>query len=181
MNDLGAFRKAKDEYFAGAPQSPLTTAQRRAFVGLVYFPENAELRLEVFAVRGESNEPFEIQTSTGEVQTYSRLGRFQFTVDGRPAELTIFQGENGPFLPFVDSLAGTETYPAGRYLEPDPLPGGRFLVDFNYAYNPYCAYNPQWSCPLTPVENRLKVPIRAGEKLFIQSHGSMPGEGSSDG
>jgi uncharacterized protein (DUF1684 family) len=70
------------------------------------------------------------------------------------------------FLPFADSMAGSETYPAGRYLEVEELPGGNFLVDFNQAYNPYCAYNEQWSCPLTPAENRLKVPIRAGEKIF---------------
>ena len=65
-------------------------------------------------------------------------------------------GPNGFFLPFVDSAAGRETYPAGRYLEPEPLPGNRFLVDFNLAYNPYCAYNEMWSCPITPFENRLK-------------------------
>jgi uncharacterized protein (DUF1684 family) len=87
-------------------------------------------------------------------------------VDGQEAELTIYETEQGYFLPFVDSLAGTETYPAGRYLDPEPLTGNRFLVDFNLAYNPYCAYNEAWSCPLTPFENRLKVPIRAGEKLF---------------
>jgi uncharacterized protein (DUF1684 family) len=86
-------------------------------------------------------------------------------VDNQPAELTVFFNQNGAFLPFVDNLAGQETYPAGRYLEPEPLPDGRFLVDFNMAYNPYCAYNEMWSCPLTPFENRLKVPIRAGEKL----------------
>jgi len=63
-------------------------------------------------------------------------------------------------------LAGSETYPAGRYIEPEQLPNGKFLLDFNFAYNPYCAYNEQWSCPLTPFENRLKVPIRAGEKVY---------------
>jgi len=111
-------------------------------------------------------QPMQMQTSTGGVQTYVRYGRFKFQVDGQPAELTIYQNENGFFLPFVDSLGGKETYPAGRYLEPEPLPGERFLVDFNVAYNPYCAYNEMWSCPITPAENRLKVPIRAGEKLF---------------
>ncbi|MFN2197412.1 MAG: DUF1684 domain-containing protein, partial [Anaerolineales bacterium] len=65
----------------------------------------------------------------------------------------------------VDALAGQETYGAGRYLEPEELEDGRFLIDFNLAYNPYCAYNENWSCPLTPFENRLKVPVRAGEKI----------------
>ena len=107
-----------------------------------------------------------MQTTTGDVQVYVRYGRFQFQVEGQVAELTIYRGEHGYFLPFVDALAGTETYPAGRYLEPEELPGNRFFVDFNLAYNPYCAYNEMWSCPITPAENRLKVPVRAGEKVF---------------
>jgi hypothetical protein len=111
-----------------------------------------------------------MQTSSGDAQIYFRHSRFRFRVDGQDAELIIYEGPNGFFLPFVDSLASKETYPAGRYLEPEPLPGGRFLIDFNMAYNPYCAYNENWSCPLTPLENRLKVPIRAGEKLFHKEH-----------
>jgi len=107
-----------------------------------------------------------MQTTTGDVQMYFRHGRFRFTVGGEEAELTIYRGEHGYFLPFVDSLNGGETYPAGRYLEPEELPGNRFLVDFNIAYNPYCAYNDAWSCPITPAENRLSIPIRAGEKIF---------------
>ncbi|MCA9903361.1 MAG: DUF1684 domain-containing protein, partial [Anaerolineae bacterium] len=71
----------------------------------------------------------------------------------------------GFFLPFADINANTEPYGAGRYLEPEHLGGNRFHVDFNLAYNPFCAYNAAYSCPLTPFENRLKVPIRAGEKL----------------
>ena len=110
--------------------------------------------------------PMQMQTTTGDLQTYVRHGKFQFQVDGQTAELTIYRGQHGFFLPFVDSLAGEETYPAGRYLEPEALPGERFFVDFNLAYNPYCAYNERWSCPITPRENRIKVPIRAGEKVF---------------
>jgi uncharacterized protein (DUF1684 family) len=107
-----------------------------------------------------------MQTTTGDIQEYERYGKFEFMVGDQPAELTIYSSDASYFLPFVDSLAGKETYPAGRYLEPEPLGNGRFRVDFNLAYNPYCAYNEYWSCPLTPFENRLKIPIRAGEKLF---------------
>jgi uncharacterized protein len=128
------------------------------------------LRLETTVEMFPDQEPLEIQTSTGDVQTYRRHSRFRFQVQGREAELTIFEGPNGYFLPFVDSQAGKETYPAGRYLEPQALAGRLFLVDFNLAYNPYCAYNEHWSCPLTPPENRLKIPIRAGERLFVGSH-----------
>ena len=166
MTELEEFRKEKDDFFGDHPQSPLTREQKRDFHGLNYFPENDDLRLEVKAEEFPVKERIEMQTSTGDVQIYFRHSRFKFQVEGQDAELTIYESENGFFLPFVDSLAGKETYGAGRYLEPEPLPGGRFLIDFNMAYNPYCAYNEQWSCPLTPFENRLKVPIRAGEKLF---------------
>jgi len=166
MTDLDVFRAEKNEFFGNHPQSPLDREQQRDFKGLNYFPENDSLRLEVQVEEFPTKEPFEMQTSTGSVQRYEKFGKFHFVVDGKDAALTIYQSENGFFLPFIDSLAGKETYPAGRYLEPEALPGGRFFVDFNIAYNPYCAYNEMWSCPITPAENRLKVAIRAGEKLF---------------
>ncbi|MBK7454767.1 MAG: DUF1684 domain-containing protein [Anaerolineales bacterium] len=166
MTELEAFRSEKNEFYASHPQSPLTREQKQGFTGLNYFPEEASLRLEVKVDEFPAKDSFEMQTSTGDVQHYEKFGRFRFDVDGTEAELTIYQNQHGYFLPFVDSLAGSETYPAGRYLEPEPLVGGRFLVDFNIAYNPYCAYNEMWSCPITPAENRLEVAIRAGEKLF---------------
>ena len=107
-----------------------------------------------------------MQTSTGDERTYTHYGQFQLTVDGEPAQLTIYADEHGFFLPFVDALAGKETYGGGRYLQPRPLGNDHFLVDFNVAYNPYCAYNEAWSCPLPPRENWLRVPIRAGEQSF---------------
>jgi hypothetical protein len=166
MTELEEFRKEKDEFFAHHPQSPLTREQRKAFKGLNYFPEDESLLLEVQVEEFPQKEHIEMQTTTGDVQDYVRYGRFRFEVDGQTAELTLYQSQHGFFLPFVDSLAGSETYPAGRYLDPDPLPGNRFLVDFNLAYNPYCAYNEMWSCPITPFENLIEVPIRAGEKIF---------------
>lgn len=166
MSELTDFRAEKDEFFRRHPQSPLTPDQRRGFIGLNYFPENEALRMEVQVELLHDEKSMEMQTSTGGVQEYIRHGRFKFQAEGQEAELTIYRNEHGYFLPFVDSLAGKETYPAGRYMEPEALPGDRFFVDFNLAYNPYCAYNEMWSCPITPPENRLKVPIRAGEKMF---------------
>ncbi len=170
MDPLETFRAQKDDFFRSDYQSPLTPDQRREFTGLRYFPENPALRLELQVGPASGEDRVEMQTSTGDVQVYHRHGRLHFQVEGQDAELTLFEGPNGFFLPFVDSLAGKETYPAGRYLDPEVLPDGRFLVDFNLAYNPYCAYNDHWSCPLTPFENRLPLPIRAGEKLFDPSH-----------
>jgi hypothetical protein len=166
MSELEEFRASKDDFFAHHPQSPLTPGQKRDFHGLDYFDENKDLQMEVQVDKFPEQEQVVIQTSTGQTQTYTRYGKFKFNVNGQTAELTLYSGEHGFFLPFADSLAGEETYPAGRYLEPEPVSDDRFLVDFNMAYNPYCAYNEMWSCPLTPPENRLKVPIRAGEKMF---------------
>jgi len=166
MSELEEFRQMKDEFFAQDPRSPLTAEQRRDFKGLKYFPENPALRMEVDVERFEEQQPIEMLTSTGDLQRYARYGRFHFDVDGQETALTIYASQHGYFLPFVDSLADEETYGAGRYLEPEPLESGKFLVDFNLAYNPYCAYNELWSCPIPPAENRLKVPIRAGEKRF---------------
>ena len=166
MSELELMRKEKDAFFRDSHHSPLLPEQQTDFAGLNYFPENPDLRLEIEVERFPEQEQIQIQTNTGDVQTYTRYGRFSFEVEGEEAALTIYENENGYFLPFADSLAGSDTYGAGRYIEPSRLADGRFEVDFNEAYNPYCAYNEMWSCPLTPPENRLKVPIRAGEKVF---------------
>jgi hypothetical protein len=167
MTELEHLRAEKDRFFAMHPHSPLTPEQQRHFHGLAYFPENPALRLEVAVEELAEKDEIEMQTTGGDVQTYTRFGKFKFSVDGEEAELTIYSSPHGFFLPFVDALAGKETYGAGRYLEPERM-GNNFLVDFNLAYNPYCAYNEQWTCPITPRENRLKVPIRAGEKVFSE-------------
>ncbi|GAB4430135.1 MAG: DUF1684 domain-containing protein [Chloroflexi bacterium OHK40] len=167
MSELDTFRAAKDRFFKEHPESPLTAEQRDGFTGLRYFPENPALRLTLPVEPAEGEPTLVMQTSTGESYSYERVGQLRFTVDGQEAALTLFADEaGGLFLPFADALAGSETYGAGRYLEPQPLEGGRALIDFNLAYNPYCAYNDDWSCPLTPFENRLRVAIRAGERLY---------------
>jgi uncharacterized protein (DUF1684 family) len=166
MTPLEQFRAGKDEFFANSNNSPLTPEQRDSFTALSYFPENPALRLEVEVPQFAEQTQVQMPTSTGDVKTYTRYGRFTFEVEGKQAELTLFHSPHGYFLLFVDSLAGAETYGAGRYLEPEELENGKFRVDFNYAYNPYCAYNEMWNCPIPPAENRLSVPIRAGEKNF---------------
>jgi len=165
QTELTDYRQMKDEFFANDPGSPLSKQQKSLFKGLRYFPPNKTLHFELKLEPFDEYVEVELQTSTGDVQSFHRHGKIHFTVDGQPAQLTVYANEHGLFLPFADSLAGTETYPAGRYLEPHALDDGRLLVDFNLAYNPYCAYSPHWSCPLTPFENRLKLPIRAGEML----------------
>jgi uncharacterized protein (DUF1684 family) len=163
---IDLFRHRKDEFFGRDAQSPLLPEQKREFKGLSYFEPNADLDLEVEVTRFEGEAPIQMQTSTGDVAQYVRYGRFSFEVDGEKAELTIYASPDGGgyFMPFTDATSGKETYGAGRYLDLEPVAGGRFHVDFNMAYNPYCAYNLMWSCPIPPAENRLSVPVRAGEK-----------------
>ena len=166
MGDLERFRREKDDFFRSHPDSPLTADQRRSFAGLRYFPPNPALDLTLELELLEPPSQVEIQTTTGEVRLYERFGGIAFPVDDRTVRLTVYRSEDGYFLPFADALAGGETYGAGRYLEPEELPDGRLHVDFNLAYNPYCAYNARWSSPITPAENRLPVAIRAGEMTF---------------
>lgn len=161
---LGEQREDKDYHFRHDPYSPIPWEEREAFGGLVYYPPNLELRLTLVLER-EPSEPIQFQTSTGDVRHYKRLGTVAFDVEGEATTVAIYEGEPGEFfLPFRDATSGTETYGAGRYLEPIEIERGTFLVDFNLAYNPYCAYSEEYSCPLPPIENWLKVPIRAGEK-----------------
>ncbi|MBI5668796.1 MAG: DUF1684 domain-containing protein [Chloroflexi bacterium] len=164
-DELMLARRQKDDFFKRHPQSPLTPEQQTVFNGLRYYDPNPALDLIVTVEPINDGKPVPIQTTTGDVRQYQRHGRFTFTVDGQQVALTIYEADYGFFLPFVDAGAGTETYPAGRYLEPEFLGDNRFHVDFNQAYNPFCAYNDAWSCPITPAENRLAVHVRAGEML----------------
>ncbi len=166
---LSGFRQRKDVFFKEHDQSPLTPEQRAAFNGLAHFPENPDLRLTLdLDASGEGiGDEVTIGTVSGEAKQYTRAGRVSFTVEGKPVTLTVFRERTRGhlFLPFRDATAGDETYGVGRYLEPKLLPDGRISLDFNLAYNPYCAYNHGWSCPIPPSENVVKVPIRAGEML----------------
>lgn len=109
-------------------------------------------------------------TTKCEEQVFRRFGVAQFQVDGVAAQVTLYAsaGSHELFLPFPDMTSGKETYGAGRYLDLHAH-GDEVVVDFNYAYYPNCAYNPDWNCPLPPAENWLKVAIGAGEKVFPNS------------
>ncbi len=168
MSELTEFRESKDHFIGHDPQSPLTDDQKRGFSGLKYYDENSALNLVIAPEMFDNQEIVEMQTSTGDVAPFVRWGKISFEVENQPAQLTVYKDTDSGefFLPFADATSGNETYGAGRYLEVEVLPNGQLLVEFNYAYNPYCAYNERWSCPITPLENRIQVPIRAGEKNF---------------
>ena len=168
MSGLEDFRREKDAFYRDDPHSPLTARQRRTFTGLSYYPEDPRLRLSLRPQEFEEPELVEMQTSTGDTARYLRWARIEFEVDGAQAALTVYRdpASGEMFLPFQDANAGGETYGAGRYLEPELHPTDQLEVDFNLAYNPFCAFSEDYSCPLPPFENHLKVAIRAGERAF---------------
>jgi uncharacterized protein (DUF1684 family) len=172
VTELEGFRGDKDDFFGHDHRSPLTSAQQRKFKGLAYFPENPALVVKATIDRNVELGVVRMETTKGHEQVYTRYGVVHFQVDRQAAQVTLYasEGSHELFVPFRDSTSGKETYGAGRYLDL-PRQGDEIVIDFNYAYNPYCAYNPDWSCPLPPAENWLKVPIRAGEKSFPNGQG----------
>jgi uncharacterized protein len=160
-------RRQKDQFFKTSPHSPLNEDQREKFTGLNYYPADLslvfELEPEVFLVKRD----VQMLTSTGDLRTYRRWGRAALNIGGQEVTLTLFFAPGQPdfFVPFYDATNGTETYKGGRYMEVHRLSDGQVRLDLNEAYNPFCAYTPMYSCPIPPDENRLTIPIRAGEKL----------------
>jgi uncharacterized protein (DUF1684 family) len=177
---LEAFRQGRDELFATHSQSPLPEVDRGGFTGLEYFVPSPELRIACRMGPPETADDVEIDTGGPDgVIRYRRAGRLRLTLEGQDCGLTVFSivgYGGGLFVPFRDRTSGPETYGGGRYLFdtakgaiPIPMPEvGAPLVelDFNYAYNPSCAYDHRWACPLAPQENWLPVAIRAGEKNY---------------
>ncbi len=164
---LADFRRSRDEFLGSSRRSPLPRHLRRDFGGLDYFEGNGALDLHLDYHPVEPT-PVEIGTSDGHVRTYYRAAKLSFNIEGEPVELTALRspGHPGLFLPFRDATSGSESYGAGRYLDLEDPVDGKLHVDFNLAYNPYCAYSDDYSCALPPHENWLTVPIRAGERSF---------------
>ena len=170
-----AWRQARERLFLTHPSSALTAEQRRRCDGLPWFPYEPAARLETRIGPPEQDGELAIDTG-GEDGTvrYRRVGRLATPYGDLTLFWTLGYG-GGLFLPFRDATAGHETYGAGRYLTDTikgtfgrglVLGGDRVVLDFNYAYNPSCAYNARWACPLAPPENHLPVPVRAGEQAY---------------
>lgn len=166
-DELQHLRQRKDQMFRDDHHSPIPAGQRRSFSGLRYFPPAPDLAFDL-EVEPADGSTLEIPTSDGSRRRYRRSGRVRFEVDGEQAELVLLsrEDEEGFFLPFRDATSGSESYGAGRYLDVGPSEEGRVHVDFNLAYNPYCAYDDAYSCPLPPPDNWLRVPVRAGEAAY---------------
>ncbi len=173
--DVELQRKEKDYYFRSDPDSPIPADVRGKMKGLVYFPPDLKYRLHVRLVELPAPEPVTLATSKGIPRPMVRYGHYDFEIDGVPQRLYAYRSSPQPghhhedaslFVPFRDATSGKESYGAARYLDLEVQPSGEYVLDFNLAYNPYCAYSDDYVCPFPPKENWLTVPIRAGEKSF---------------
>ena len=167
---IAAIRAAKDASFQNDPESPVPADKKATMIPLAYYPIDEIYAVPATLEPAADRARIQVPTSTGKIRDIERIGTLKFSIKGQPLRLTAFMEVQEPrsnrlFVPFADLTSGTETYPAGRYMELDPTPTGIYLVDFNIAYHPYCYYNAEYDCPFPPKENRLDVPIRAGERM----------------
>jgi len=165
---VAADRAAKDAAFLAA-NDPIPKARHDQFLPLAYFPIEPEYSVPASLKPSNDRTIIEMPTSTGTNRKMRRAGTLEFTLKGQPLKLTALNevGEDPShlFVPFSDLTSGTETYAAGRFMDLTRNGTGFYEVDFNRAYIPYCYYNPTYECPYPPKENRLNIPIRAGERM----------------
>lgn len=172
--ELRAKRAEKDEFFASHPQSPVPPELRDEFDGLNYFDPDPDWRVAAAARVHDDPDPVPMETTAGTEVRYLRAVTFEFSAGGETLELAGYNQETNAeepiFVPFRDKTTGQQTYENGRYLELHPegeLDGGESVtVDFNLAYNPFCAFSKTFACPLPPEENWLGVAVEAGERTW---------------
>jgi uncharacterized protein (DUF1684 family) len=171
IEELLQFRMEKDSFLMASPDSPIKREDRRTFRHLKYYEVNPQFVVKATLHRNESPQHLTITTTTGETRDAVNLGKLEFELFGKLYRLNAYKftdrrSEGELFVPFTDSTSGHETYGAGRYLDLEENETGEYVLDFNKAYNPYCAYNEEYSCPIPPRENRLSLAVTAGEKAY---------------
>lgn len=169
--EINALRREKDSFFKADLDSPIPPEDRPAFRGLSYFPADPNYRVRATLARSPKPELVNVTTSTGTPQAYLKYGTLEFKIAGVNLRLVVYKSTDDPysqslFCPFSDLTSGVETYKSGRYLDLEESGENEHELDFNTAYNPYCAYNSQYTCPIPPRENKLSVRIMAGEKNY---------------
>jgi uncharacterized protein (DUF1684 family) len=169
VKKLEAYRADKDRMMRDDPSSPIPADKKNVLLPLRYYPPDPSFSTAASLKLADQRPVFEMPTSTGAIRRMQRVGVLEFTHKGQPMSLGAFVEEGTQqidelFVPFADQTTGKETYEAGRYLQIEPTATNLYEVDFNKAFNPYCAYNKSYECPFPPPSNRLKVAITAGEK-----------------
>lgn len=168
---ISAHREQVDNFMKFNEESPLPDSLKTDFEGLRYFPINPELKVTANLEKLTGNQTLTLGTSDGQQETYTKFAYANFQLQGVSYKLLLLQstdqkGKKYLFLPFGDQTNGDQTYGGGRYLDLDFTNKDRMEIDFNRSYNPYCAYNPSFSCPLPPADNRLAISIEAGERNY---------------
>ena len=176
MNDIDTWkmeleksRVEKDKFLSTDGQSPIPSLKRRKFKGLSYFPLDSKYAFKLELHEHAEKKAIETKDSKGNIRNYIAWGEFIFTIDGAEHTLQAYKTdaeEKILFIPFKDGTSGKDTYGAGRYLDMEPEADGKWDLDLNKAYNPWCAYNHNYACPLVPPENWLEVRIEAGEMSY---------------
>lgn len=163
------FRDSTSAMFLSGANGVLEKKDVSAAGRLKYFDPNVSYKIRAVFTRIENGEVFKMETSTDRLPEYRKYGTLSFSLDETPQELTVYQNIKDTsylFLPFKDLTNGKESYGAGRYLDFKLTDLENPIIDFNFAYNPYCAYNKDFSCPIPPAENHLKIAVFAGEKKW---------------
>jgi len=175
VSAVETFQKKLNIEFADKDESPLTDEDRAVFNSLEYFPISAKYFVIAQFTRTENEKSFEMKTTKERRPIYLKYGELAFTIDEKPFKLNLYkiielskkeEYKEYLFLPFSDNTNGKESYIGGRYIDMKVPKGDRVVIDFNTAYNPYCAYNYKYSCPIVPLENVLDIDINAGVKKF---------------
>jgi uncharacterized protein (DUF1684 family) len=179
IKEIEAYRRKQEETFRNKEETPLLKRDRKKFKGLNYYPIDLKYRVTASFVKNEHPVLFKMKTTTARLPDYVKYGEVHFTIDSQSYKLEIYQSpdimkrpgyEDYLFIPFTDLTNGDETYDVGRYIEMRIPTSEEVTVDFNRAYNPYCSYSPNFSCPIPPAANDLPIKIPVGEKKFKSGH-----------
>jgi len=169
------FQQELNKEYANRDSSPLMAEDLATFKGLDFYPINKKFFVNAHFVRTPNEKPFKMKTSTNRMPVYVKYGEVHFEIDGKKCKLNVYQDleliqnpkyKDDLFLPFFDATSGKESYIGGKYIDLKIPKGNTVAIDFNTSYNPYCAYSYRYSCPKVPLENDLKLAIRAGVKKF---------------
>ena len=174
-----AHRAEQHQHFLDPEQSPLRAHDRSHFHGLKYFDIDVAYSVQAKIKRTPKEKPFKMNTSSGKQKDFVKYGVATFELQGEKHTLALYRNlayvdhpeyGNQLFVPFTDPTNGESSYGGGRYMDIEIPEGKKMTIDFNLAYNPYCAYSDGWSCPIPPKENDLSVPVRAGVKKYAHVH-----------
>ncbi len=175
LEDVLSFQKEMNEHYSDSTTSPLMQKDLVDFNGLSFFDPNPDFIVDAKFIKSKNQVPFEMKTTTSRKPSYKRYGKVIFRIMGKKYKLYIYQNQrliqtklyaNHLFLPFTDLTNGEESYGGGRYIDLKIPLSNEITIDFNQSYNPYCCYNPKYSCPIPPKENHLNIKVTAGVKAF---------------